>query len=102
MTKLFCEICSTLNIIEDYEMPEFEFSEVTVSDLVSQAATRNFDQVLIDTALATLSTYGFDFRSDIKPDEIKCELMDVLKVETIDNKSYIVAEYTNSRDVQTK
>ena len=102
MTELSCEICSTMNIVEDYEMPQFEFSEVFVSALISQAATRNFDQVLIDTALATLSTCGFDFKGDIKPDEIKRELMDVLKVETSDNKSRIVDECTNSRDVQPK
>ena len=90
MNELSREMYSTLNIVEDYEMPEFEFGEAFISGLISQASTRNFDQVPIDTALAALSTYAFDFRDDTKPDEIKRELSDVLKVETIGNKSHIV------------
>ena len=62
---------STLNIVEDYQMSESQFSDAFVEGMINQIATEQFKQVPIDTVLASLSNYGFDVGQDFKPDVIK-------------------------------
>ena len=53
MTSLAAEMYSTLNIVEEYQMPETQFSEAFIEGMISQAAVNAFSMVSIDTAVAT-------------------------------------------------
>ena len=97
LAELANEMYSRLNILEEYEMPEHQFSEAFVHGLIDQIISRQFSQVPVDEALASLSKYGFDVSDDLRPDVIKRELGSILTVESTDNKSRIVVdkdEYT--------
>lgn len=90
MSELSHEMYSTLNIIEEYEIPETQFSEEFVSGLISQLASSSFAPVPIDIVLASLSKYGFDIKADLQPDVIKRNLGSILKVDKKNDKSRIV------------
>ena len=94
-SELANEMYSSLNILEEYEMPELQFSEAFVSDLISQIAASSFTHVPIDEALSSISKYGFDIREDLKPDVIKRNLRSVFTIETIGNESKIVRNSKN-------
>lgn len=96
MSELSHEMYSALNIVEDYEIPETQFSEAFVNGLISQLASSSFAPVPIDTVLASLSKYGFDINADLKPDVIKRDLGSILKVEKKDDKSRIVFDTSKS------
>ena len=93
--ELANEMYSSLNILEEYEMSELQFSEAFVSDLISQIAVSSFTHVPIDEALSSISKYGFDIREDLRPDVIKRNLGSVFKIETIGNESRIVLDRKN-------
>lgn len=98
MSALSSEMYSTLNIVEEYQMPEFQFKEAFVDELIKQISTNAFDQVPIDTVLASLSKYGFDIGADIKPDVIKKDIGSILKIEKTDSSSRIILDNQNDRD----
>jgi hypothetical protein len=90
MASLASEMYSTLNIVEEYEMPETKFAEAFVDELIRQVAERSFSMVPIDEALSSLSKYTYDATGDMKADEIKRDLGEILVVEKTGNKSHIV------------
>ena len=91
MGLLSREMYSTLNIYEEYEMPEWEFDENFIQDFIRQTAEAALDAVPIDTALASLTKYMLDVSKDLTPDEITRELEQVLKIERRDEKNVVVA-----------
>ena len=100
-TELANEMYTSLNILEEYEMPELQFSEAFVSDLISQIAASSFAHVPIDEALSSLSKYGFDIREDLNPDVIKRNLGSVFTIETIGDESKIVLNTKNKDNLDT-
>ena len=95
MTDLSSEMYTTLNIVEDYQMSEGQFSDAFVEGMINQIATDQFKHVPIDTVLASLSKYGFDVGQDLKPDVVKRDMGSIMNVETKDGKSRIVVDETN-------
>lgn len=61
MTELASEIYTTLNVREDYEVPEERFGQAVVDSLVRQAASVGFGMTPVREALAGLSTYKLDY-----------------------------------------
>ena len=94
-SELANEMYSSLNILEDYDMPELQFSEAFVNDLISKIAGSTFAHVPIDEALSSLSKYGFDIREDLKPDVFKRNLGSLFTIETIGDESKIVLNSKN-------
>jgi hypothetical protein len=92
MTELAAEMYTTLNIVEDYDMPQSEFSEAFVDDMVNQLAIKQFQQVSVNDALETLSHYAFDISQDLKPDVIKHDMSSVIKIDKSSGKDRIVLD----------
>lgn len=97
MTGLATEMYATLNIVEDYQMPEVQFREAFVEGLVAQVSSSAFAQVSVDVALASLSKYGFDIGADIQPDVIKRDIGKVLEIQTVGSKTRIILNETSYR-----
>ena len=95
MTELSSEMYTSLNIVEDYQMSEGQFSDAFVEGMINQIATEQFKQVPIDTVLASLSKYGFDIGEDLKPDVIKKDMGSIMTIEKKDEKSRIILDEAN-------
>ena len=95
MTGLSSEMYTTLNIVEDYQMSEGQFSDAFVEGMINQIATEQFKPVPIDTVLASLSKYGLDIGEDLKPDVIKKDLGSIMTIEKKDEKSRIILDEAN-------
>ena len=67
LNKLAGNIYSSLNIVEEYEMPELQFKSIFIEDMIRQAAAGHFQQVPVLEAIKELSSYGIDFDKDLKP-----------------------------------
>jgi len=89
LMSLAMDTSSALNIVEEYQMPETQFGEAFVEGLVSQIATSQFTHVDIDKALTAISACGIDFKGDLRADEIKRDLSEVLYVDTVHDKKQI-------------
>lgn len=61
-------------------------------------STSVFEQVNVDTALASLSKYGFDVGADLKPDVIKKDIGSILKIDKTGSKSHIILNNERERD----
>jgi hypothetical protein len=92
LTELAAEMYSTLNIVEEYEMPQVQFSDAFVEGLILQAAVSHFTMVSLENALDSLSDYGFDFDEDLQPDTVQRDLGSILRVDKHDNKTRIVVD----------
>jgi len=97
LMSLAMDTYSALNIDEECEMPESQFSEAFVEGLVSQIAASQFTHVDIDKALTAKATCGIDFKGDLRADEIKRDLSEVLQVNTINGKKQIVVNEAKSQ-----
>ena len=102
ITTLAEEMYSTLNIVDDYQMPVIQFDEAFVDGLIREAAAEVFTMVRLDKALDTLSKYGFDFDDDLKADHMKRDLGSVLKIEQYANASRIIVDETRYHELQQK
>ena len=100
MTELSSEMYTTLNIVEDYQMSEGQFSDAFVEGMINQIATEQFKQVPIDTVLASLSKYGFDVGQDLKPDVIKKEIGTIVIIKKENNTSRIVLDEANYKKLE--
>ena len=100
MTDLASEMYSTLNIVEDYQIPEIQFSEAFVDGMINQIASSQFQQVPIDDVLASLSKFGFDIGEDLQPDVIKRDLGSILTIEKRDEKSRIILNESNYKNFE--
>ena len=89
MLKLAADMYSALDILEEYEMPEFQFQTVFVEDLIRQATGRHFVPVAASEALKQLSTFGIDFSGDLTPEEILRDLGSVIEVKEVSSKVHL-------------
>jgi hypothetical protein len=64
--QLAGNLYSTLNVFEEYEMPESQFQENFVEDFIRLASEQHFHQVPALQALKELSSFGIDFGQDFQ------------------------------------
>jgi hypothetical protein len=102
LNDLASEISTSLNIIEDIEMPESEFNQVFIEEIIKQITQNGFSTVSIDNALSSLSKYSTNFDQDLKPDEIKSELSKILEVKKDGNKERIVLNKEYLEDLKRR
>uniref|UniRef100_A0A915JN49 2-phosphoxylose phosphatase 1 n=1 Tax=Romanomermis culicivorax TaxID=13658 RepID=A0A915JN49_ROMCU len=97
MNQLAEKIHQRLSVDEEYEVEGEEFDQKIYDKLLDLAAAP-FKQVPIDDALKQLSSFGANFNErDITASEIKRQLSDVLKVEKVNGKEFILAQNDTSR-----
>jgi hypothetical protein len=90
LTELSNEIDSYFNVIENYQIPQDQFSSAFVENMISLAGQTTFRPVSFEDALNSLSKYSLDFSGDLKPDVITKELSDIFKIENLGEKSHII------------
>jgi hypothetical protein len=60
------QLFSSLNVVEEYEMPEYQFQQNFVEDFVRLASDQHFQHVPALQALKELSSFGTDFGQDLQ------------------------------------
>ncbi len=68
------QLYSTLNIFEEYEMPENQFNLKFVEDFVRLATDQQFQHVPAQQALMELSSFGFQIGQDLQPGNLNSSL----------------------------
>jgi hypothetical protein len=66
LNKLAGKLYSSLNVFEEYELPEFQFQHNFVEDFINLATEQHFHQVPALEALKELSSDGIDFGQDLQ------------------------------------
>jgi hypothetical protein len=67
LNKLAGQLHTSLNIVEEYEMPEYQFQQNFVEDFIRLASEQHFQHVPALEALKELSSYGFEMSQDLQP-----------------------------------
>jgi hypothetical protein len=67
LNKLAGELHTSLNIVEEYEMPEYQFQQNFVENFVRLSSEQHFQHVPALEALKGLSSYGFELSNDLQP-----------------------------------
>lgn len=92
MSALSSEIFSKLNIIEDYQISNSEFSQAFVQDFIAQTASQAFAKVNVNDSLSILSTY--DLKGDLQPDLIKSELSKIFTINASKSIQHLILNQT--------
>ncbi len=66
LNHLAGQLYSSLNVVEEYEMPEYQFQQNFVEDFIRLATAQHFQQVPALQALTELSSYGISFGQDLQ------------------------------------
>jgi hypothetical protein len=61
------KLYSSLNVFEEYEMPEYQFQQNFVEDFIRVATEQHFQHVPALQTLKELSSYGFQIDQDLQP-----------------------------------
>lgn len=88
LQDLASDVYSNLNIMEEYQIAESQFSENFIEDFIKQTASSVLKPVDFEDALSQLSPYKIN--EDLKPSLIKSELSKMFKINQTDSKSRIV------------
>jgi hypothetical protein len=67
LSLLARQLYSTLNVFEEYEMPEYQFQQNFVENFVRLSSEQHFQHVPALEALKGLSSYGFELSQDLQP-----------------------------------
>ena len=102
MSELAVEMYTSLNIIEEYEMPMYQFNEKFVEGLIGQVSASSFNQVSFDEAIQELSKYATNFDSDLKADVIKEDLGKIYELKKVKDKKFIKADKEHLNKLRTK
>jgi len=70
VNNLAGQLYTSLNVVEEYEMPEYQFKENFVEDFIRLASEQHFHHVPALQALKELSSFGTDFGSDLQAGKI--------------------------------
>jgi len=100
LTELSNEIDSYFNVIENYQIPQNQFSSAFVENMISLAGQTTFKPVSFEDALNSLSKYSLDFSGDLKPDVITKELSDIFKVQSLGEKSHIIFDEAYYKELE--
>ena len=79
---------SSMNVLEQYEIPEHQFSESFVDDLIKQLADDGFKPVPFEQAINGISRFNID--ADLQPDEITSEYSKVFDVKQEGGKDHLI------------
>ena len=90
LTELSNEVYSYFNVVEDYQVPQDQFSSTFVDDLITLTGQTAFKPVSFDDALTSLSKYSLDFSGDLNANKITKDLSEIFKIEKVGNKSRII------------
>lgn len=90
---LASEIYMKLNIIEDYQIAETQFTQDFVNDFIRLTASSIFSPVNTTIALSQLSPYDVSF--DLKPNEITKQLSKVFYVNKLGTKEILQLNTTH-------
>ena len=85
-------IFNSLKIEEIYEIPEHQFNQKFVSNLIEIVADSSFKNVDFESGLGFLSKYSLDLKDDFKPDLIKNEMSKLFKLDKSSSKSHIIVD----------
>ena len=78
LAKVANKLHSSLNVYEDYDMPEYQFSEAFVDDLLRDSAAKFSNVDMVEVIEQTALTY--DFRNDLQASQITEQLGSVFEV----------------------
>jgi hypothetical protein len=70
LNQLSGQLYSSLNVVEEYEMPEYQFQQNFVETFIRLATDQHFQHVPALQALKELSSYGMNIRKDIQAGKI--------------------------------
>lgn len=87
LTQLTHQLHSSLDVEEEYEVPEERFGEEAVRQIVEQSAASGFSYVPASEALAELSPYRLDFSNDLRADEFSRIFFDNFHLKGTDSKN---------------
>jgi len=102
LTELSNEVNAYFNVVEDYQIPQEQFSSAFVESLIGLTGQTTFKPVSFDDALKSLSKYSIDFSGDLNPNQITKELSEIFKVEKLGNKSHIVFDEKYFKELETQ
>ena len=88
MDQFSQEIYSSMDVYEQYEIPDDQFSTVFVEDLIKQTADHGFESVPFEEAINGISRFNID--ADLQPDEITSEYSKVFDVKKEGGKQRLV------------
>lgn len=92
VTQLANVIYTSLNVIEEYQIPSSQFSDDFIDQFIQLTSKTMFENVDIVKALSNLSLY--DIGADLKPSVITNELSKLLYINKSDSLEYIVLNTT--------
>ncbi len=100
ITDLASELYSTLNIDEDYEIPDSEFESGFIQMMIAQVFSQSFSYLHINNSLNMLSTYHMNFGLNIQPDVLNREMGRVFELKNSGDKQHITVnnEYLSSQE----
>jgi microcystin-dependent protein len=90
LTELSNEVDSYFNVVENYQIPQEQFSSNFVDNLITLTGQTTFKPVSFEDALASLSKYSLDISGDLNANKITKELSEIFKIEKLGNKSHII------------
>ena len=88
MDQFSQEIYSSMDVFEQYEIPDDQFNTVFVEDLIKQTADHGFESVPFDEAINGISKFNID--ADLQPDEITSEYSKIFDVKKEKGKQHLV------------
>jgi hypothetical protein len=102
LSQLANDMYWTLNIMDDYRMPQEQFVEAFVDDLAAQTAVFDFAMVPADVISDQLSAYGFDSSPDFRTDQTVDSLKWILRIDSRDDGAWrrIVVDETKYDELQ--
>ncbi len=98
LTKLSQEIQSNINVAEDYQISNDQFSQIFVEDIIKLVSNDGLKSVPFEDALKSISKYSFDFQNDMKANVIKEEIENNFKIDKVNNKKHIKFDYEKFSD----
>jgi hypothetical protein len=85
-------IFNSLKVEEIYEIPEHQFNQKFLSNLIELVADSSFKNVDFESSLVLLSKYSLDLKHDFKPDVIKNEMSKIFKLDKSSSKTHIIVD----------
>ena len=90
MINFATELYTSLNIVEEYQIPMHQFNNDFVTDLISQTAINAFNQISFDDAVKIFSKYSISFDDDfLEIETIKSDIGKIFEVTKSNNFSHI-------------
>ena len=102
LTELSNEVNSYFNVVENYQIPQDQFSSAFVENLISLTGQTTFNPVSFDDALKSLSKYSLDFSGDLNSNQITKELSEIFKIEQTGDKSHIIFDEAYYGELEKK